>query len=113
MTTNTKTIIRAAMAADQTITEEEQRRVEAAMNGEEAALDDPPRIVRYAEAAARLGVTRVRIKQLVADGTLEAVRLRNARTGRVFLRASGVTEASLRRAMFTPEPPGGKKARAS
>lgn len=102
MTTNTKTIIRAAMAADPTITEADQRRVEAAMNGEEAAMEDAPRIVRYSEAAARLGVTRNRIKQLVANGTLDAVYLRNAKTGEVISRASGVTEASLRRAMFAP-----------
>lgn len=96
MTTNTKTIIRAAMAADQTITPEEAIALNAALNG---AINTPnsdlasERAYSYMEAAALLGVKTSRsIQNYVRAGKLVAVR-----TGAKGKRGHSVTGASLRK----------------
>lgn len=88
MTTQTKTIIRAALDADPTLSETDRKAVEVVMDGRDP-FEEMPRCIRYAKAAELLGVKRCRIKQLVASGVL--VPIRTKADGR----ASGVTEKSL------------------
>lgn len=88
MTTQTQTIIKAALDADPTMTDSDRKAVEEAMQGRDP-FETMPRRVAYAEAAERLGVTRGRIKQLVKAGTLAPIYMGRSK------RATGVTEASL------------------
>ena len=88
MTTQTKSIIRAALASDPTITDENRKAVEIAMQGRDP-FEELPRCIRYEQAAHLLGVSKSRIKQLVAENKLIPVRPEGT------ARAIGVTEKSL------------------
>jgi len=89
MTTQTQTIIRAALDADPTLSDTDRRAMEIAMKGRDPFDADMPRRITYGAAAERLGVSRARIKQLVKIGSLVPIRTGTSK------RASGVTEASL------------------
>ena len=89
MTDTTRTIIRAAVEADKTLTPTDREAIESVMDSRDP-FDTLPRLVRYEEAAAQLRCSRSRIKQLVASGALVRVVPHGG------VRAIGVTERSLR-----------------
>lgn len=90
MTDTTRTIIRAAVEADKTLTPTDREAIESVMDSRDPFDTLLPRLVRYEEAAAQLRCSRARIKQLVASGALVRVVPHGGK------RAIGVTERSLR-----------------
>ncbi len=86
MMTNTAAAIAAILRADPTITTAERARF---LKPRTEAPGERSRIVRFTEAAERLGVSRRTVSNLVAAGTLGGVKF----PGRV--RALGVRETDL------------------
>lgn len=78
MQDSTKTIIRAALEADATLSAGERAAWQSAMaNGIAAAqpTQDPPRLYRPAEIAKALGVSKDYVRLMARNGALRRVRL--------------------------------------
>lgn len=93
MNPTTVTLIRTALETDASLTPAMRVKIVDAIEDTVAGADEnaPDKVVSFAEAAARLGKCRKRVYQLVANGSLLAVKFPGSS------RASGVRESSLRR----------------
>lgn len=93
MNPTTVTLIRAALETDPSLTPAMRVKIVDAIEGAVGGADGNAldKCVTFTEAAKVLGKSRKRIQQLVANGSLEAVKFPGSS------RASGVRESSLRR----------------
>lgn len=93
-TESTRSAMMALAAIDVRATEEERTALAAVLSGRQEAEERTRncRIVKYAEAAKRLGVSVQSVKRMAGKGVL-----RRVTTGGI--RACGVTEDSLMRAL--------------